>query len=420
MERTRFHRGTRGVSVVIMAIFLVVLTGMAALAIDLGMLQKARAEAQRAADAAALAGASAYLLDLGVHAETLEAGRRARQVADTNYMAGTKIDSLTELTVWAIPDSQKVRVLVRRATVPTWFARIFGRNAFPIGARAAAEADWAVGTRCVKPLAVPDLWQDASDIVVANRVPDPGEYWRFGTNPQPDTYAPAHYQGVDGAGTGLGSAWRDPVSRDWGLQLMLRSGVNADSTKPCPGAPQGGKCYAPGWWGLWGAANTLDERFLACTSLSRSPVLDTTTYSLNDPVDTKTGLTGVTQEIDDIIALDPGARWDSSVSDAVEGKTGTVVGSLPQFGSWRNSPRAWVLGIYDPAMTPTAPNTPLPFNNFVLFFVEGCLKDDGTGPLIKCHPAAQKMLVGRFAGIAKGTAVGPNPGTMVRILRLVE
>jgi hypothetical protein len=30
------------------------------------------------------------------------------------------------------------------------------------------------------------------------------------------------------------------------------------------------------------------------------------------------------------------------------------------------------------------------------------------------------MLLGRFVGLAKGTLTGPNPGTMTRILRLVE
>ncbi len=55
-----FRRNRRGVSLVIFAISSVAIIGMAALAIDLGMLLRTRAEAQRAADAAALAGASAF------------------------------------------------------------------------------------------------------------------------------------------------------------------------------------------------------------------------------------------------------------------------------------------------------------------------------------------------------------------------
>lgn len=53
----------RGVVVVFTAVCLVVILGFAALAIDLGYLQVARAESQNAADAAALAGASAFLTD---------------------------------------------------------------------------------------------------------------------------------------------------------------------------------------------------------------------------------------------------------------------------------------------------------------------------------------------------------------------
>ena len=56
----------RGAVVVLVAVSLVVILGFGALAIDLGQLYLARAELQRAADAAALAGASAYFTDAGL------------------------------------------------------------------------------------------------------------------------------------------------------------------------------------------------------------------------------------------------------------------------------------------------------------------------------------------------------------------
>ena len=55
------RRDERGSALVLYTVAMVGMMGMAALAIDLGMLRKARAEAQRAADASALAGASAIL-----------------------------------------------------------------------------------------------------------------------------------------------------------------------------------------------------------------------------------------------------------------------------------------------------------------------------------------------------------------------
>ena len=59
---TRNHGagGERGVTLVIFAFFIVFLLGVAALAIDLGLLYVARSEAQRSADAAALAGANVF------------------------------------------------------------------------------------------------------------------------------------------------------------------------------------------------------------------------------------------------------------------------------------------------------------------------------------------------------------------------
>src|SRR5262245_46304157 len=135
-------RDEQGATLVLYTIAMVAMMGMAALAIDLGMLRKAKAEAQRAADAAALAGASAFLLDLSRAQESTEAVHRARVLVDTNKMMGVKFDSVSELTVWVLYDSLKVRAMARRASVPTWFARIFGINALPVGAKAAAVADY--------------------------------------------------------------------------------------------------------------------------------------------------------------------------------------------------------------------------------------------------------------------------------------
>src|ERR1051325_11445938 len=54
-------KGERGVTILIVAMSLLVLITMAALAIDVASLYQARAEAQRAADAAALAGAKMFV-----------------------------------------------------------------------------------------------------------------------------------------------------------------------------------------------------------------------------------------------------------------------------------------------------------------------------------------------------------------------
>src|SRR5215218_133631 len=54
--------GRRGVTLVMMALMLFLILGMSALVVDYGMIKATKAEAQRAMDAAALAGASAFLI----------------------------------------------------------------------------------------------------------------------------------------------------------------------------------------------------------------------------------------------------------------------------------------------------------------------------------------------------------------------
>ncbi len=56
------QRGERGVTLVLMALMLFLVMGMSALAVDYGMIKAAKAEAQRAMDSAALAGASAFII----------------------------------------------------------------------------------------------------------------------------------------------------------------------------------------------------------------------------------------------------------------------------------------------------------------------------------------------------------------------
>ena len=63
MSSTRSARhNERGATLVMMALMLFLALGMSALVVDFGMIKASKAEAQRAVDAAALAGASAFLI----------------------------------------------------------------------------------------------------------------------------------------------------------------------------------------------------------------------------------------------------------------------------------------------------------------------------------------------------------------------
>jgi Flp pilus assembly protein TadG len=81
-------RNRHGAALAIVAISLVVILGMGALAVDMGMLIKQRDDAQRAADAAALAGASAFQDEKALDAVPI-ATTRAIDYLGKNYVGGT-------------------------------------------------------------------------------------------------------------------------------------------------------------------------------------------------------------------------------------------------------------------------------------------------------------------------------------------
>ena len=84
----------RGVTLALAALSLMALLGVAALAIDLSMLMDARAEAQRAADATALAGANAFRDYPGRPEATDSARDYAFRILHANTVYGKAIDTM--------------------------------------------------------------------------------------------------------------------------------------------------------------------------------------------------------------------------------------------------------------------------------------------------------------------------------------
>jgi hypothetical protein len=203
------------------------LLALMALAIDLGGLFNARSEAQRASDAAALAGASAFLeyQESEAHRTAIE---RAIEYATSNEIRNQPIMA-EDVSVWVDLDAATVRAAVRRDGVPTWFARLFGVDAVDIGAEATAWAGEAGAATCVKPFAVPDMWEESNDDLNGNRIWDEGERWRYDPV-DGDRYA--GYSGSDGSAneTGYGSGWRNgqvdgigqTYHRDYGRRITVK------------------------------------------------------------------------------------------------------------------------------------------------------------------------------------------------------
>jgi Flp pilus assembly protein TadG len=197
------RRRERGVTIALVAVAIVSMIAMAGLSIDVGTLYQASAEAQRVADAAALAaaqtisasgitGAGTPGTDTTSWAQicggaTSIATETAVAVAQQNVVGGSAPGSITVNYSVGNPASglqtdcstlgngfgvnPVVTVKVTQSGLPTYFSRIWGRTGNTVGATASAEVfnpsgsnAYASGAevvpvqpRCVKPFIIPNF-----------------------------------------------------------------------------------------------------------------------------------------------------------------------------------------------------------------------------------------------------------------------
>lgn len=413
----------RGATLAVVAVCLMALLGMMALAIDIGMLYKTRADAQRAADGAALAGASVFIDFAGPGVDTAgEAHRRAIAVATHNTMFTSIIDS-TEVFPQYIPDSFRYRVKIRRGNVPTWFARLLGRDGVPVAASAMAEATNAGVAKCVKPFALPDYWQDPDDDINGNNWPDingqqggkGGETWTY----NPPSAGPDHYRRFQdndpnntGIETGLGSNFRNttllpnasgtPVKyfQDEGRQLAIKvsnplAAAAAGNFYPwqMPGAGPGGAAYR--------------HNIATCnpTPVAISDTFNADTTGAGRNLSKPGNMIGPTKQgLDSLIAEDPNAHWVEDPPDANGYTNGHIAGS--SFADPMDSPRVMLVPLSDPAYIGNGRHE-IKFNNMALMFLE---------PFDNQH----QSVIARFVRFATGTSTGPVTGSLIKTLRLVQ
>jgi Flp pilus assembly protein TadG len=169
----RRRKEERGQTIVLVAVALVSLLGMAALAIDVTTLYVARGEMQRAADAAALAGAKAFV-DSGITTDTGNATRQAlaqtmatsvinSMLAQNNVSGAPPVLASAPAFDFTRPGNPQISVTLQRTNLPTFFARIWGTKLVTVTASAIAEAYNPsnapanyppIAPKCVKPLLV--------------------------------------------------------------------------------------------------------------------------------------------------------------------------------------------------------------------------------------------------------------------------
>ncbi len=172
----------KGFVIVTTALLLVVLLGFGALAVDVGLLYSGRSSAQRAADAAALAGAFSFVSNPSAP-QPSTAYDQAMSVALINNILGTPLTE-PEVTVTIDVANERATVEITH-TEDTFFARVLGRNSVDLAVKAVAETSIdAVATFCAKPWFVPNTVVSelsACDACAAGELlVDDGEVTMFG------------------------------------------------------------------------------------------------------------------------------------------------------------------------------------------------------------------------------------------------
>lgn len=197
-----------GLTIPLLALFMVILIFMMALAIDVGVLYTARTSAQHAADAAALAGALTYVNNPTASNPNGTASAAAMSVATQNKILGALVPS-GEVTVTPSPPYITVSIT---HVAPTFFAKVMSQNQATITVTAVAQAgngggvNQGVGTSCLRP-----FWILRSALGACNATPAPGLSLTMHnpTNPNcPGGNAPSQWGFIDmgGGASAIGAA----------------------------------------------------------------------------------------------------------------------------------------------------------------------------------------------------------------------
>ncbi len=155
-------RDERGVAMLYAAVFLLSAVWLVSLALDMGKLMATKTELQRAADAAALAGASAVDYQTGQLVEAVARDRAARTAASNEALREAAepvvIDPAQDVDFPGTGNRVRVRVHRSEATgnpMTTIFARTLGITSLDVGATATAEVAPINPCEAVPPFGIP-------------------------------------------------------------------------------------------------------------------------------------------------------------------------------------------------------------------------------------------------------------------------
>lgn len=428
MKALKALRNESGAMLVLIALLLVAFLATFALAVDVGVWLNARAEAQRAADAAALAGAGVFLYAPGDPERPINmvdgADAEAREFAARNYIGRTGLNAAvlasvpdpptyctegTDVDVCVEPDKQLVRVAVRGET-PALFARFLGLFDLGVSARAAARVFEAGTASCVKPFAIPDMWNEATEDTDGNDV------WDFdidagckGNNcdePEVWSFDPSSGDVYDRDMYGYGTGYRD------GNQNWRNQSHTGDYGRRLPIKIQSAQdVNVASYWYPWvipgsnpGLQGVIDN-IRSCVdeaSIGQDVDFDVETKNGNSP-------NPIYDAMKELVDLDPDAEWDDA--------TNTVVypdgSDSPYQGSWKSSPRVMTVAVFNPEDMQSGKNY-MRFVDFMEVFLED---PDEVYPGV--NPSHHAPITARMIGYVQGQR-GPQTGVTTRVLQLVQ
>jgi hypothetical protein len=260
------------------------------------------------------------------------------------------------------------RTAARNNPLATLIGTLYGVPFVDISAMATAEASPANAMTCVKPFIIPDRWVERQGNGTFDRYDNQGNVIS-----NPDIYIRPGEPGYNGY----------HATRDKGLQLSLRAGTGSN--------------VEPTMYYSWKMPDDVGGDYYR----DNIRTCNTRMVGFDTIVQQEPGnMVGPTnQGIDDLIAQDPGAYWDTT--------TNSVVSPL---GS--RSPRIFPIPLYDPDFyqggTTTGRNATLRVANWIGFFVEGRKGNEVFGRVTP------------MLGTIDPNA-GPAPdGAFPRVIRLVE
>jgi Flp pilus assembly protein TadG len=299
------RRDERGMSLVFVSVAFMALLSATTLAIDVGMFMNSRSQAQNAADAGALAGATALVFNSFTdRTSTGPAVMSAINTAKANTVAGATVSvTPADVTFPNDPSGQPTRVQVqvfrtadRSNPLSTLMGGFFGVATADVTATATAEASPANAMTCVKPFMIPDKWKENVD-----SKGNPDGPWTTDSNfdefdnkgnrlPNADVYIPAEQAGYTGYTTG----------NDAGTTLVLRAGTG---NQPNPSFYYSWKM--PGDTG----GSFYRDNIANCNTSVISYDPNNPYYMTQEPG----AMSGPTlQGIQDLIDKDPDAQWVDS------------------------------------------------------------------------------------------------------------